>query len=91
MVDKIFQRKNLQVVWEKVRKNRGAGGIDEEDLAAFKAELEMNFKRLHEELKDGTYAPQPVLQHLTPKAGKPRQYQPLGYRRSMIGCVSRPC
>jgi len=78
LVDKIYQRKNLQVAWEKVKRNRGAGGIDGEDLAAFEAELEANLERLHQALKDGTYAPQPVLQHLIPKAGKPGEYRPLG-------------
>jgi len=78
LVDKIYQRKNLQVAWEKVKQNRGAGGIDGEDLAAFEAELEANLERLHQELKDGAYVPQPVLQRLIPKAGKPGQYRPLG-------------
>ena len=78
LVDKIYQRKNLQVAWEKVKRNRGAGGIDGEDLDAFEAELEANLERLHRELKEGTYAPQPVLQRLIPKAGKPGQYRPLG-------------
>jgi group II intron reverse transcriptase/maturase len=77
-VDKIYQRKNLQVAWEKVKQNRGAGGIDGDDLAAFEAELEANLERLHQELKDGAYVPQPVLQRLIPKAGKPGQYRPLG-------------
>jgi group II intron reverse transcriptase/maturase len=78
LVDKIYQRKNLAVAWEKVKRNRGVGGIDGEDLAAFEAELEANLERLHQELKDGTYAPQPVLQHLIPKAGKPGEYRRLG-------------
>ena len=78
LVDKIYQRKNLAVAWEKVKSNRGVGGIDGEDLAAFEAELEAGLERLHQELKDGTYAPQPVLQHLIPKAGKPGEYRPLG-------------
>ncbi|MGB5464907.1 MAG: reverse transcriptase domain-containing protein, partial [Sedimenticolaceae bacterium] len=77
-MDKIYQRKNLQVAWEKVKQNRGAGGIDGEDLAAFEAELEANLERLHQELKDGAYVPQPVLQRLIPKAGKPGQHRPLG-------------
>ena len=78
LVDKIYQRKNLAVAWEKVKRNRGAGGIDGEDLETFEAELEANLERLHQELKDGTYAPQPVLQHLIPKAGKLGEYRPLG-------------
>lgn len=78
LVDKIYQRKNLAAAWEKVRRNRGVGGIDGADLAAFEGGLEANLERLHHELKDGTYAPQPVLQHLIPKAGKPGEYRPLG-------------
>ena len=78
LVDKIDQRKNLAVAWEKVKRNRGAGGIDGTDLAAFEAELESNLDQLHEALKDGSYTPQPVLQHQIPKAGKPGEYRPLG-------------
>ena len=40
------------------------------DLAAFEAQLEANLERLHRELKEGTYQPQPVLQRLIPKAGQ---------------------
>jgi RNA-directed DNA polymerase len=78
LVDKIYQRKNLEVAWEKVKRNRGVGGIDGEDLDAFEAELEANLERLHQELRDGTYAPQPVRQQRIPKAGKPGQYRMLG-------------
>lgn len=78
LVDKIYQRKNLAVAWEKVKRNRGAGGIDGVDVAAFEADLEGNLERLHVELKEGTYAPQPVLQHLIPKAGKPGEFRALG-------------
>ena len=42
-----------------------------EDLAAFEASLDANLDRLHRELRDGKYVPQPVLQHLIPKAGQP--------------------
>lgn len=78
LVDKIYQRKNLEVAWEKVKRNRGAGGIDGEDLEAFEAQLEAKLERLHRELKEGTYAAQPVQQHLIPKAGKAGGHRPLG-------------
>ena len=77
-MDKIYQRKNLVGAWEKEKRNRDVGGIDGEGLVAFAAELKANLERLHQELKEGTYAPQPVLQHLIPKAGKPGAYRPLG-------------
>lgn len=78
LVDKVYKRKNLAVAWEKVKRNRGAGGIDGEDLAAFEARLEEHLGRLHQELKDDGYRPQPVRRHLIPKAGQPGQYRPLG-------------
>jgi len=77
-VDKVYQRKNLRVAWERVKSNRGAAGIDGADLAAFEADREANLERLHRELRDGTYEPQPVLERRIPKAGQPGQYRPLG-------------
>ena len=78
LVDKVYKRKNLEVAWEKVKRNRGAGGVDGEDLAAFEASLDANLERLHRELRDGEYVPQPVLRHLIPKAGQPGKLRPLG-------------
>jgi RNA-directed DNA polymerase len=78
LVDKIYKRKNLAVAWEKVKRNRGAGGVDGEDIAAFEARLEEQLERLHCELRDEIYEPQPVMQHLIPKAGQPGKYRALG-------------
>jgi len=78
LVDKIYKRKNLEMAWEKVKRNRGAGGIDGEDIAAFEARLEEQLERLHCELRDDTYAPRPVMQHLIPKAGQPGKHRALG-------------
>ena len=66
------------MAWEKVKRNRGAGGVDGEDLAAFEVSLDANLARLHRELRDGRYEPQPVLQRLIPKAGQPGKFRPLG-------------
>ena len=78
LVDKVYKRKNLEVAWEKVKRNRGAGGVDGEDLAAFEASLDANPDRLHRELRDGESVPQPVLRRLIPKAGQPGKFRPLG-------------
>lgn len=78
LVDKIYKRKNLEVAWEKVKRNRGAGGIDGEDIAAFEARLEEQLERLHRELKDDTYVPEPVMQHLIPKPGQRGKQRALG-------------
>ncbi len=78
LVDKIYKRKNLVVAWEKVKRNRGAGGIDGEDIATFEVRLDEQLERLHRELRDSTYEPQPVRQQLIPKVGQPGKYRALG-------------
>ena len=78
LVDKVYKRKNLELAWEKVKRNRGCGGIDGEDIAVFEARLEEQLGRLHCELRDKTYRPQPVMQHLIPKAGQPGKHRVLG-------------
>jgi RNA-directed DNA polymerase len=32
LVDKVYQRKNLEMAWEKVKANRGSGGVDGQSL-----------------------------------------------------------
>jgi hypothetical protein len=34
LVDKVYQRKNLEMAWEQVRANRGSGSVEGEKLAA---------------------------------------------------------
>ena len=70
--------RNLEVAWEKVKRNRGAGGVDGEDLATFEASLDARLDRLHRELRDGEYVPQPVLQHFDPQGGPAGKFRPLG-------------
>ena len=35
LVDKVYQPKNLRAAWEKVKANRGSGGVDGQSLEAF--------------------------------------------------------
>ncbi len=78
LVDKIYSRKNLQLAWERVRANQGAGGIDKITIADFEADLEKNLERLHRELREDTYQPQPVRRLEIPKRGVPGKTRPLG-------------
>jgi retron-type reverse transcriptase len=77
-VDKVYKRKNLELAWGKVKRNRGAGGIDGQSLEEFGNELDQQLDRLHQELKTDNYRPAPVRQQLIPKAGQPGKYRPLG-------------
>ena len=78
LVDKVYKMKNLELAWQKVRQNRGVGGIDGQSIEEFEGNLVENLERLHKELKDDTYHPQPVRQKMIPKPGQPGKLRPLG-------------
>ena len=78
LVDKVYKRKNLQLAWQRVKRNRGAAGIDGQTLEEFELCLEEQLAKLHHELKSDTYSPQPVRQKLIPKSGQPGKFRPLG-------------
>lgn len=77
LMDRIWRRDVLQEAWRRVKKNRGAAGVDAMTLAVVE---QYGVERLVEELavtlRAGTYRPQPVLRRYIPKAdGRQR---PLG-------------
>ncbi len=78
LVDKVYQPKNLRAAWEKVKANRGSGGIDGQSLGEFEQGLDEHLGRLHEELRTDRYQPLPVKRVEIPKAGKPGETRPLG-------------
>jgi len=78
LIDKVYKRKNLEMAWEKVKENRGSGGVDGQSLAAFEAQLGPQLARLRRELEEDTYQPLPVRQHSIPKRDKPGEYRMLG-------------
>ncbi|MFH0196391.1 group II intron reverse transcriptase/maturase [Pseudomonas sp. PsB] len=77
-MDKVYKRKNLEMAWLRVKRNAGAGGVDEQSVEDFESRLEEQLDRLHAELRDGKYEPLPVLQQLIPKSGQPGKFRPLG-------------
>jgi len=78
LIDKVYKRKNLEMAWEKVKANRGSGGVDGQTLEAFEAQLNQQLERLQRELKEDSYQPLPVRQHPIPKRDKPGEYRMLG-------------
>src|SRR3954467_6891955 len=78
LIDKVYKRKNLEMAWEKVKANRGSGGIDGQTLKAFAEQLDPQLDRLQSELTEETYEPQPVRQVQIPKTGKPGEFRTLG-------------
>jgi len=78
LIDKVYKLKNLELAWDKVKRNKGAAGIDGQSIDEFENDRVENLKRLHDGLKHKTYQPQPVKQQLIPKSGQPGKYRPLG-------------
>ena len=78
LIDKVYQRKNLEMAWERVKANRGSGGVDGQSLDGFAEQLDQQLDRLQSELKEDVYRPQPVRQVQIPKAGKPGEFRTLG-------------
>ena len=78
LIDKVYKRKNLEMAWERVKANRGSGGVDGQSLEGFAEQLDQQLDRLQSELKEDVYQPQPVRQVQIPKAGKPGEFRTLG-------------
>jgi RNA-directed DNA polymerase len=78
LIDKVYRKENLSMAWERVKENRGSGGVDRQSVAGFEAQCDQQLDRLREELRDDCYQPQPVRQAPIPKAGKPGEFRTLG-------------
>jgi RNA-directed DNA polymerase len=77
LIDKVYRTKNLAMAWEKVKANKGAGGVDGESIKMFEAQLPERLGRLHEELKADRYRPLPMRRKPIPKEGKPNEQRNL--------------
>lgn len=67
LIDKIIADNNLWSAYEKVRKNKGAAGVDGMTVFELKLHLEENLSLLKESLKNNSYQPQPVKRVAIPK------------------------
>jgi RNA-directed DNA polymerase len=68
LIDKVFSRKNRELAWEKVKKNRGSAGIDDVTIAPLEARQEGDLDLRHRKRRAGTYRPQPVTRVEIPKS-----------------------
>jgi RNA-directed DNA polymerase len=75
--DKTYAPANLQSAFDKVWRNGGSAGVDEQTVAHFGRRAEEELQQLHEQLRDGTYRPQPVRRAWIPKPGS-KEKRPLG-------------
>jgi len=77
LLDKTYAPANLQSAYEKVWRKGGSAGADEQTVAHFGRHAAAELQRLHEQLRDGIYRPQPVRRAWIPKLGS-KEKRPLG-------------
>ncbi len=77
LYDKVYGLSNLKAAWQRVKANRGGGGVDKMSIADFDKDAEARLEKLSEALGTNTYKPLPVRRTYIPKLGSPEK-RPLG-------------
>ena len=60
LIGQVYDPRNLARAWERVKANKGAGGVDGVTVARFSEKREYYLTLLQQKLKDGSYRPRPV-------------------------------
>ena len=77
LADKTYAPANLRSAFIKVWRNGGSAGADAQTVTHFERHAEAELARLHEQIRDGTYRPQPARRAWIPKPGSTEK-RPLG-------------
>lgn len=72
----LLERNRIKGAWNKVKANKGSGGIDEITIEKFESNLDKNIEQIRNELKSKTYKSTPVRRVYIPK--KSGGKRPLG-------------
>jgi len=78
LIDKVYDRRNLESAFKKVSKNRGSAGVDHQTIAMFADRLEHNLEWISNAVEKGSYEPQSIRRVWIPKPGKRKEQRPLG-------------
>jgi hypothetical protein len=77
LLDKTYAPANLQSALDKVWRKGGSAGAEGQTVAHFERKAEAELARLHEQMRAGTYRPQPGRRAWIPKPGS-KEPRPLG-------------
>jgi group II intron reverse transcriptase/maturase len=89
LIGQVYDRRNLRLAWERVKKNKGACGVDGVTIARFDENQEHYLDVLHRQLKDGRYRPRPVKRVEIDKPGTTKK-RPLGIPTMMDSVCQQP-
>src|SRR4051794_22185795 len=76
LMDKVYALRTLEAAWKRVAANRGAAGVDRVSVQRFARQAPRHLAELRQELRDGSYRPEPVRRVYIPKG--PGRTRPLG-------------
>jgi RNA-directed DNA polymerase len=77
LIGQVYDRRNLRRAWERVKENKGAGGVDGVTIARFEKDRDRYLDVLHRQLKEGRYRPRPVRRVEIDRPGTTKK-RPLG-------------
>jgi RNA-directed DNA polymerase len=77
LFDKVFSERNLLAAFQQVASKRGAAGVDHVSVTQFERGLPETLWEVSDQLKHGTYQPQPIRRVHIPKPGT-HETRPLG-------------
>jgi RNA-directed DNA polymerase len=77
LIDKVASESVLRAAFKRVKRNRGAPGVDRITVEMFEADLDVNLAKLRVGLLAGTYEPQAIRRQWIPKPGR-QEKRPLG-------------
>jgi len=88
LVDKTYAPANLARAFQKVLANNGCAGVDEQTVAHFERQGQAELARLNQQLREGTYRPQPLRRAWIAKPGS-KEKRPLGIPACSVPRFSR--
>ena len=80
LVDKVYKMKNLELAWEKVRQNKGAGGVDGQSIEEFEREAARKTRTGFTRNSRAIPTSRNLFgRKLIPKPGQPGKYRDVGH------------